>query len=139
MIAPKKAVFFLAVFALILIWISSVYSIHSNLEIAEAKRVQQGDTGVNLTFSFKNNGFYPLYVSARISVYSSDSGENLGNFIVIFGMIKARSTRNQSIVLDIEPVQEMEVVIKAYYEAKLFFLPGIRVPLSKTFHISVGS
>jgi len=132
----KRAAFFLVVLVLIFIWISSIYSVHSNLEIVEAERTE---VGVNLTFSFKNGGFYPLYVSARVSVYSSDSEENLGNFIVIFGLVKGRSTRNQSIILEVEPVQEMKIVIKAYYEAKLFFLPGIKVPLSKTFLVSVKS
>ncbi|GEM_PF-6535024 len=134
---PKKAFFFLAILFLVIIWISSVYSAHSNLQIVEAREVHQDARGVNFTFSFKNNGFYPLYVSARISIYSSDSGENLGNFIIVFGFVKARSSRNQSVILDIKPVHDMDLILRAYYEAKLFFLPGIRIPLTKRFHISL--
>ncbi len=133
----KRLAFFSAVVILILIWISSIYSVHSNFRVINAEIVKNNRIGINVTFSLVNKGLYPLYVSAKLSAYSSDSGENLGNFLIIFGFVKMRSGRNQTIFLDVKPVSEMDLLMEVSYEAKLFFLPGLRIPLRKSFHVSL--
>lgn len=137
MAISKRVIFYSSILVLILLWVSSIFSIHHNLRIVSVETVQHNEKGINFTFLFKNSGLYPIYVTARASVYS-ETGENLGNFIIVFGFAKSRSVRNQSVILDIEPTSEMDLVLKIYYEAKLFFLPGIKIPLTKKFHVSLS-
>ncbi len=128
----------LVVLVLAVMWLHSAFSVHSNLRLVYAQPYVSGNfTGLALNFTLKNDGFYPLFVSAGMSLRDPETGEVIENFSASLGLVKGRSDGYRVLLLPLPPQTieqlppRLEVDMVGYYEAKLFWLPGIRVPLHK--------
>ncbi|MDK2463263.1 MAG: hypothetical protein QI223_00595 [Candidatus Korarchaeota archaeon] len=130
----------LVVLVLAAMWLHSAFSVHYNLRLVSAQPYVSGNfTGLALNFTLRNDGFYPLFVSAGMSLKDPETGEVIENFSASLGLVKGRSDSYRILLLPLPPQTiehlppKLEVDMVGYYEAKLFWLPGIRVPLHKEF------
>lgn len=134
----KELTISLVVLALAGMWLHSAFSVHSNLELVSVYVYESGGfKGIAMNFSLENDGLYPLFVTASMTLENARTGQSLENFSASLGLVKGRSSSFRVLLLPMKNLSalppEIRLRMVGYYEAKLFWLPGIRVPLKKEF------